>query len=191
MTSHGSISPISYLLADPLGHLLSALNAMGSLWIFGLLLLINTDVLGRTLFTRPINGVPEMIELSLVGIVFLQLGDATRRGRLTRSDGFFLFIQGRAPVLGHGLGLGINLLGAVFMGLILYGSFPLLIESIELSHYAGNEGVFTAPTWPIKLIVVIGCVVTGLQFLLVGWKFLHGSPVAATPGEDVSDDISA
>lgn len=159
--------------SDPLGQVLSVMNALGSLWIFGLLVLINSDVLGRTLFTRPINGVPEMIELSLVAIVFLQLGDATRHGRMTRSDGFFNFIYRTRPVLGKPLGFLLNFLGALFMFLIFYGSLPLLIEAYQEGHYAGNDGVFTAPTWPIKLVVVIGCIVTALQFLVLAARFIR------------------
>ena len=64
----------------------------------------------------------------------------------------------------------VNLLGAALMVLIFHGSYPLLIDSIEFCHYKGNEGVFTAPNWPIKLIVLIGCAVTGLQFLVLAGR---------------------
>ena len=49
------------------------------------------------------------------------------------------------------------------MGLILYGSIPLFIESYNSDFYVGVEGVFTAPVWPIKLIIIIGCAVTLLH----------------------------
>ena len=159
------------------------MNSLGSIWIFCLLVLINSDVLGRTLFTKPIDGVEEMIELSLVGIVFLQLGDATRRGRLTRSDGFFNYLFRVYPAFGHVLGVVVNLLGATFMFLIFYGSYPLLIEAIEFGHYKGNEGVFTAPVWPIKLIILIGCVVTAMQFLVLARRFFR-FPMGETLGGD-------
>lgn len=148
----------------PLTRVLTSLNALGSLWIFALMVLINADAFGRTLFTAPIDGVPEMIELSIVGIVFLQLGDATRCGRITRSDGFYNFILSRSPKIGHGMGFVFDLMGLIFLAIILYGSYPLFIEAYEGDFYTGNEGVFTAPTWPIKLIIVIGCLVTLLQF---------------------------
>ena len=37
--------------------------------------------------------------MSIVGIVFMQLGDATRQGRLTRSDGFYNLVQGDRVVV--------------------------------------------------------------------------------------------
>jgi hypothetical protein len=98
-----------------LGHVLSGLNSVGSVWIFVLMVLINADAFGRTLFNAPINGVPEMIELSIVGIVFLQMGDALRNGRLTRSDGFFNLALTRLPTLGRAMGATFDLLGAVFI----------------------------------------------------------------------------
>ena len=158
--------------ASHFDRLVSLLNAIGSLWIFGLMVLINSEIVGRTLFNAPIQGIPEMIELSIVGIVFLQLGDATRSGRLTRSTGCIALIHGRFPRVGRSLGAAFDLLGALFMALILYGSVPLLIESIERGHYAGNIGVFTAPIWPVKTIILIGCVVTLLQFVVFAWRHI-------------------
>ena len=145
---------------------LSNLNSIGSVWIFVLTSLMNADAFGRKLFHSPIDGVNEIVELSIVGIVFLQLGDATRKGRLPRSDGLFNFIGRRWPNFGRFHGALFDLLVAVVMGLILYGSIPLFIESYQSDFYIGVEGLFTAPVWPIKLIIVIGCAVTLLQFLV-------------------------
>ena len=159
-----------------LGRVLSGLNSVGSVWIFVLMVLINADAFGRTLFNAPINGVPELIELSIVGIVFLQMGDALRNGRLTRSDGFFNLALAHRPAFGRAMGAGFDLLGAVFMALILYGSVPLLVEAWTRDYYVGVEGWFTMPVWPVKVIIVIGCVVTLAQFLAFAWRYLAPSP---------------
>ena len=42
------------------------LNGIGTLWILAILLLINADVFGRNLLHAPINGVIEMIEISMM-----------------------------------------------------------------------------------------------------------------------------
>ena len=34
-----------------------------------------------------------------------------------------------------------------------------------INYFVGEEGLFTVPEWPIKLILVLGCAVTMLQFL--------------------------
>ena len=67
----------------------AGLNSAGSVLILAIVVLINLDVFSRFLFNNPIDGVTELVELSIVAIVFLQLADAVRNGRLTRSDGLY------------------------------------------------------------------------------------------------------
>jgi TRAP-type C4-dicarboxylate transport system permease small subunit len=72
----------------------------------------------------------------------------------------------RKPAIGHVMGLITSLLGAFFMGLIQVGSVPYLIDAWNKDYYVGIEGMFTAPQWPIALIIVIAIVVTMIQFLI-------------------------
>jgi len=150
--------------------LVAGLNSIGTTWIFVLMLIINVDVLSRFLLNLPIQGVAEIVELSIVGIVFLQISDAVRAGRLTRSDGLYMQILKRRPVIGHVMGVVFDLAGAVFFIFILLGAVPRLIEAYERGYFAGNEGLFVVPVWPIRLILVIGCVVVALQFALLAWR---------------------
>ncbi|NQU59129.1 MAG: TRAP transporter small permease [Rhodospirillales bacterium] len=162
---------------------LSTLNAIGSVWLFALVILINADAMGRTFFHAPINGVGEMIELSLVGIVFLQLADATRKGRLTRSDGCFKLLSVKFPSTSRALGIFFEFCGIVFMAVIIYGSVPLLLESIEGGYYVGNKGIFTAPVWPVKLVIIIGCLATLLQFFVFMMRFVRDGSECKTDME--------
>jgi TRAP-type mannitol/chloroaromatic compound transport system permease small subunit len=146
-------------------RLVVGLNALGSFWILLLILLITSDALGRSFFTHPIVGTHELVQISIVGIVFLQLGDAIRTGRLTRSDTFLGVLQFRKPRAGAALEAVFCLLGAAYMAIGLWGSVPLLKEAIERNSWIGNEGVFTAPVWPVKTIIVIGLAVCLVQFL--------------------------
>ena len=152
--------------------LVAGLNSVGTAWIFALMLIINVDVLSRYLFNAPIQGVAEIVELSIVGIVFLQISDAVRAGRLTRSDGLFQQIQKRRPVLGHSMGAVFDLAGTMFFIFILLGAVPRLIEAYERGYFAGNEGLFVVPVWPIRLILVVGCIVVALQFALLALRNL-------------------
>ena len=153
--------------------LVAVLNSTGTAWIFALMVLINIDVLSRYLFNAPIQGVTEVVELSIVGIVFLQISDAVRAGRLTRSDGLYLQILKRRPKLGHILGVLFDMAGATFFSCILLGAIPRFIEAYERDYFAGNEGLFVIPVWPIRLILVIGCTVVTLQFLALAWRNLR------------------
>jgi len=76
------------------------LNSLGTVWIFLLMLVIVTDVIGRTAFTRPLPGVPELVSLSIVAIVFLQLPHALRSGRITRVETFSDWLAKHAPRFG-------------------------------------------------------------------------------------------
>jgi TRAP-type mannitol/chloroaromatic compound transport system permease small subunit len=160
---------------DILDRVLTVMNTIGSAWIFVLMVMIDTDAFSRTLFTHPIHGVNEMVEMSIVAIVFMQIGDATRRGRLTRSDGFYGLVLNRRPRIGHGMGFVFDLLGVVFLVIVLYGAIPELYDSWRFNYFVGEEGLFTVAEWPIKLIIVLGCTVTMLQF--VKFSIRHLIPV--------------
>ena len=149
------------------GYIVGGMNATGTCWIVVLMVMINVEAIGRSAFNQPIMGVIEMIEISIVGIVFMQLADALRVGVLTRSDGLFNQAMARKPAIGHFMGLVTGLLGAFFMALIQIGSVPYLIDAWNKDYYIGVEGLFTAPQWPIALIIVIAVVVTMIQFLII------------------------
>lgn len=148
-------------------RLLGAMNALGTVWIFALMLLINSDIVGRELFRAPVRGTSELIALSIVGIVFLQLGHTLAVGRVTRSDVLIEGLLQRRPRLGRTLQGLFHLAGAVLLGIIFYGSLPRFLDALEIGEYVGAVGDFTAPTWPVRLIILIGSAATGLQYLVL------------------------
>jgi TRAP-type mannitol/chloroaromatic compound transport system permease small subunit len=143
----------------------SVASAIGTLWIFGLMLLIGADVLGRQLFNTPVLGVTEIVSQSIVGIVFLQLADAQRRGRMIRSDIILAGLLRRRPAIGHVLLTFHNLAGAVLMTLICYFSFPRFINAFERDEYVGSFGNFTMPIWPFIGIIVLASAMSALYYL--------------------------
>ena len=154
-------------------RLVVGMNALGSFWILLLVLLVTSDALGRTFLSYPIQGTHEMIQISVVGIVFLQLADTIRTGRLTRSDSILGILNRQWPRVGAALQCAFYLLGATFMGIGLWGSVPLLKEAIDRGSYIGNDGIFTAPVWPVKTIIVIGLAVCLVQFLRLAMASLR------------------
>jgi tripartite ATP-independent transporter DctM subunit len=145
--------------------LIMALNAAGTVWIFVIMVLINADVFARYLFNRPINGVPLVIELSIVAIVFLQLTAALREGRLTRSDVLLGRLLTKRPQLGLALQAIYHALGAALMGILFFYSVPLFEKAWRRGTYTGVEGDFTIQIWILKLLILIGVAVCGIQFL--------------------------
>jgi len=159
----------SYGLPLPFGlqRLTRALNALGTLWIMALMLLINSDVIGRNLLGTPVRGVTELVSLSIVGIVFLQLADTLHSGRFTRADVLLDRLKLGRPVAAARLQAMFHLTGAALMGVILWAAWAPLVESVRIREYVGAIGDFTAPTWPIRLIIVAGSAVTAVAFLLL------------------------
>lgn len=141
-----------------------AANVVGSCLIVGLVALITADVLGRNLFGAPVAGVPEIVSLSIVAIVFLQAPQALRAGRLTRSDGVINVLKRRAPRLAAGLETLFDLVGVAVLGAILYAHWPILTRAYERGDFIGAVGNFTTPTWPVKAMLALGAALLALQF---------------------------
>jgi len=142
------------------------LNAIGSLWVLLLVILICSDALGRSFFNHPIDGVTELVAVTMAVIVFCQLADTVRLGKLTRSDAFLSTLEASNSTLAALVVISFDILGIAVMVCIIWGTTPLLIESIERGYYIGEQGVFTLPDWPIKAIVVLGSVACALCFLV-------------------------
>jgi len=68
-------------------------NVSGAFVLLTLVAIMNADVVSRNLFNAPFRGVVEVVIFSLALIVFLQLPDVVRTGRLTRSDGFLSLLR--------------------------------------------------------------------------------------------------
>jgi len=154
-------------LARNFGRVLSWLNSLGTAWIFVMMVLINADVIGRALFNAPIRGVPLIISLSIIAIVFLQLPDALRNGRVTRNEVVLSRLQTRRSPWYHRLQAVFHLCGVAMMAVIIVAGWPLLEKAWRSQAYFGNLGDFTFAEWPIKLIVLIGAFAAGAQFLLL------------------------
>lgn len=150
--------------------LTGGLNAVGTVWIFVLMVLINADVFGRELFGAPVRGVTEIVSLSIVGIVFLQLAHTLWAGRLTRSDALIRHLLAIRPRLAHALQALYHLTGAALFAVIFQASVPYFVDAVEIGEYVGAEGDFTAPVWPVKLIILIGSAATATQYFLLAWS---------------------
>ena len=149
------------------GFVISVMNSIGTAWIFVLLVIINLDIGGRALFNHPVRGVPEIVALSIVACVFLQIAHTLKVGRLTRSDILLNWLQSRHPALKHILEAVYYFVGGCLMAVLFKASFPLFTNAWTIDEYVGAQGDFMAPVWPVKLIILIGCAAGAIQFLLM------------------------
>ena len=145
--------------------LLYVFNAGGSAWIFCIMILLCADVLGRAAFNAPIDGARLPIALSIVVIVFLQLPAAIRAGRLTRSDALLSRLLDRRPSIGLSLRAFYDGLGALVMGAVVFYTLPTFVKVWERDTFEGLEGDFALPSWPFKLLILVGATLCGVEFL--------------------------
>ena len=139
-------------------------NAAGTLVVLGLVVLINSDVVSRNAFNAPFRGTYELVQFLMVMIVFLQLPDVVRINRLTRSDGFLGLIADRHPRIARFFARIIDTAAAIFMGLIAYAMWPEFVRSWTEDTYFGTPGIFTAPYWPIHLVIFFAAALTAVIF---------------------------
>lgn len=146
---------------------ISVMNSIGTTWVFVLLVIINLDIGGRAIFNHPIRGVPEIVAMSIVACVFLQIAHTLKVGRLTRSDILMNWLNANHPRLKHLLECLYYLIGAGLMAILFKASIPLFTKAWRIDEYVGAEGDFMAPVWPVKLIILVGCVAGMIQFLIM------------------------
>ncbi len=142
-----------------------ALNVIGTLLILGVMILVNADVIGRGALGLPISGVPEMVSMSIVAIVFLQVAQTFRMGRLTRSEAVLGMIESRSPRFRALVELTFCAGAIGIMLQLLSASWPLFVKSWTRNTFEGTIGDFTAPIWPVKFIILVGCTALIVQLL--------------------------
>jgi TRAP-type C4-dicarboxylate transport system permease small subunit len=139
--------------------------------------LIGFDVAGRNLFGAPISGVPELVALSIVAIVFLQCPQTLAAGRLPRSSALVDVLAAHRPGIARALEDVWDLLGAAVLGVLVWATWPRLLRDYERGTFVGAVGDFTAPTWPVKATIVIGSGLLVLMFMARIWR-RHRAPYA-------------
>jgi TRAP-type C4-dicarboxylate transport system permease small subunit len=151
------------------GRITAIMAAIGTAWILVIMAVVCADIIGRGAFNRPILGVPEFLTFSIVGIVFLQLPQTLRMNGLTRADILLTAIGRRNPAVRHAMQLVYDLVGAVLFAAIAYTTWPLAIRAFENDEFYGSTGVVQIPTGPLKLIIIAGCIMMTVQFLIHAW----------------------
>jgi TRAP-type mannitol/chloroaromatic compound transport system permease small subunit len=155
------------------GAVTAVLSAAGTSWILVLMVLICSDVVSRGLFNEPILGVAEMVQFSIVGIVFLQLAETLRIGAMTRTDVLLGKLLREVPRVGHALQCAFHATGAALFAIIFATSWPLMRQAFANSEFYGTTGGAQIPIGPLKVIILIGCAAVVIQFVLLAWRDLR------------------
>jgi TRAP-type mannitol/chloroaromatic compound transport system permease small subunit len=149
------------------GKIVFVSNWLASLWIFGLMALVVSDVSMRYLFNAPIAGVNEIMEISIVAMLYMQVTQALRDERHTRSAAFFTLVMSRSPRAAHLLNACFHTAGLLLMMAVLFGAVPRVLEAYKRGYTVGTRGIFIAPEWPVRLIIVYGSTLMAVQFAIL------------------------
>jgi TRAP-type mannitol/chloroaromatic compound transport system permease small subunit len=150
----------------PLQGVARALAAVGTVWIFLMMMMVVADVVGRNFLDTPITGVAEFAARSVASIVFLQLAAAICSGRMTRSDFLLRLVGARSLTALRVLEVGNAVLGTALFVALAFIAWPELAEAWRSSEFFGVQGVYTVPTWPFRALIVGGSVVAAGAYLL-------------------------
>lgn len=143
-----------------------SMAALGTAMIGVLMVIICADVVARNLMGASLPMVSELGALGLVMIVYLQLATTIRHDRLARTDLFITGFAARNPRLGALFQAAFDLLGLVSLAVIAWATVKTVGRDYAAGEYIGVTGVATLPTWPFKVAIVAGMVVSAIQFLL-------------------------
>ena len=143
-------------------------NIIGTILIIFIMIIVNADVIGRELFLMPIAGVPMMVSMSIVAIVFLQTPQTFNQGRLTQNVSILNAIGRRTPLVKLLLDITYSIAAFFLILQIFKSTYPLFIKSWVRNTYEGTIGDFTAPIWPIKFVILLGCFLLMVQIMLFG-----------------------
>ena len=143
-------------------RLIGLMNGAGVVWTFALTFLICADIFGRTVLGSPIRGVAEIVSLSLVASVFLQLAFTIGQRRLTTVEFLVMRVQARRPRLALDWSAIASIAGLAMCLAIAAGMWPDFVRALRTAEFAGVPGLFSVAVWPIKLIVIVGALAAAL-----------------------------
>ncbi|RZW11840.1 MAG: TRAP transporter small permease [Rhodobacteraceae bacterium] len=155
-----------------------AIHLFSAFWTLALAFLIFGDVVGRSLFSRPIPGTKEIIQTSVVALTFLQLPQAIYSGAMLRTS---IFADAVPPLFRKLLRTFGAILGLIlFIGLI-WSTWPSFADAYRIGEYEG-EGALRVPTWPVRGTVLV-------MSFFGAWAYI--SMIILDWRDDLIDDLSA
>lgn len=150
--------------------IMAALNMIGAVWVALIMVLITVDVTGRAFFDSPLFGVPEIVKISVVGLVWCMMAHTLKVGAHLRST---ILLDRMPPRLRNAVEILSCVLGVVMFALIVYSGWNNMIDAWQIGEFEGEDPV-RVPTYPIRSLVIIGAALTSLQFLVMLVEQIRG-----------------
>jgi TRAP-type C4-dicarboxylate transport system permease small subunit len=153
-------------LADRLFFRLeSLLNLIGGITIFLLVILATVNVLGRWLFSMPIDGYVDWVEQAMAFIAFLGIAYTKRLGGHIRMDILIGQLHGRLLWFAELISVILMLLVTL---VLIYGSYLHFWRAYDIGDSSLDINL---PTWPAKLVVPLALSVLAFRLMLQIWGY--------------------
>lgn len=165
----------------------SILNLIGGIAIFLLVLLATTNVLGRWIFSLPIDGYVDWVEQAMAFIAFLGIAYTQRVGGHIRMDIVVTHLHGRMLWLSEFVSTLLMLLVTL---VLIYGSYLHFWRAYDIGDSSLD---IQLPVWPAKLVVSFSLAVLALRLVIQLWGYARAlrsgsaSPVAVPLVESAAD----
>ncbi|GGK49135.1 TRAP transporter small permease [Salinarimonas ramus] len=158
-----------------------ALLVFASLLAFSLCFLVVADVVGRSLFSTPVQGTPEIVSSAIVVICYLMATHAVLSGGMMEVT----LVTGAVPAPVRAVLVFVAcLLGALLFGIIAWGGLDRFVQAWVAGSYEG-EGALRVPTWPARLSVFVGSALCCVAYVLIAFRgardALAGRAIASPP----------
>lgn len=145
-------------------RLVELFAAIGTILIGVLMFVICADIVARNTMGASLPLVSEGGALLLVTLVALQLGATVRAGRLARTDVFIGPVSARFPRLAAVFQGSFDLVGAIVLGIIAWSTLHVLDKDYASAEFIGVTGIATLPTWPFRVLILLGFAVASIEF---------------------------
>jgi len=155
----GAVSILS-LFDARLGHVETWFNLVAAISIFLLMFLGMAQVVGRTLFNKPVSGYIDLVELSISTFAFLGVAYCERLGGHVRMDFFLNQAKGRAHWALEIFGM---LVALFIIGVLIWYGFQHFLRAYQIGDTTIDAEL---PVWPSKLMVPLAFSLLWLRLLL-------------------------
>lgn len=118
------------------------------------------DVLGRYLFNSPLLGVFDLTHFAVVIVVYLGMAYCTYHASHATIE--LLYNRLSAP-LARFMDRLINIAAAVIMAILAWRAG---VDGIQVKQFGQASQLLQIPLWPAYWVVVAGCALTALIFLM-------------------------
>ena len=129
--------------------------------IMAIMLLTVTDVVARYVFGSPIVAVYEVVQVMLVGVVYLGLAYVQRVKGHVRVDAVTTWLPEGGQLSLNAFGYAV---GALLMALVTWRSGIMAWEAWVTQDY--TPGLIKVPTWPGRSLIPLGAGLLCIQLIV-------------------------